>query len=492
MGFKVDTSFLRYLTMGAMGVRVVKDQLVSLGFRPIELERYCDSNKIWTQKVKRLRLPDLVCIKTGLRVEVRTKTNLSISMSDTPNNPDRAWDAGLRGEDVIAFIKCFDRDTVFTPADSAVYFQVEDLKNSEGSSNLGQAKSASEGAERTRTWPSIVSSRDGTVRDIIDDKLKVSWDADSNRPEKNYTYTLKGKNVYVSVSGKFKAESSIIAGAPTSLTNLSSHLTRNYSPINDLESIDTIDRYTAIKSIPHLDNIPNNAIRLLEHLLENEKDDRVALEAAGSATFLGSQSGQDLLSKFIWCNDERPDLRMEAVFILSELKNLFSRQQLLQIASSDKFQSDELRQAAVWGLGKSGLKAYKDLIPFIDDDDGDVALHAISAFGSDTPETVIKDLTQKLAIGNPRQAAASSKALTIISGHTVIDTLVRAYNNKPEQPEWIIATLGQINIELLNKRIGDAELMQKLTPIILANNTNNWLVDENISDDMRFLLKQNL
>ena len=65
VGFKVDSSFLRFVTMGAIGVRAAVPILRSAGFRPIELERYCSSNKIWTTKVKRLRVPDLLCVKTA-------------------------------------------------------------------------------------------------------------------------------------------------------------------------------------------------------------------------------------------------------------------------------------------------------------------------------------------------------------------------------------------------------------------------------------------
>src|SRR3954467_9214912 len=108
MGFKADTSFLRYLTMGALGARHVIKELKEFGFLPIELERYCTSNKIWATKVKRLRLPDLLCVRTGLRVEVRAKSDLKIRMSDAPNNPDRRWDTGLRDDDVTALIACFD------------------------------------------------------------------------------------------------------------------------------------------------------------------------------------------------------------------------------------------------------------------------------------------------------------------------------------------------------------------------------------------------
>ena len=70
--------------MGAAGARQVMSQMTAAGFQPIELERYCTSNKIWTTKVKRLRLPDILCVRTGTRIEVRAKSDLKIRMSDAP------------------------------------------------------------------------------------------------------------------------------------------------------------------------------------------------------------------------------------------------------------------------------------------------------------------------------------------------------------------------------------------------------------------------
>lgn len=56
---------------------------------------------------------------------------------------------------------------------------------------------------------------------------------------------------------------------------------------------------------------------------------------------------------------------------------IFARHQLVSVAGSSKLQGDEIRQAAVWGLGKAGLNAYEELLPFIADPNEDVALHAI-------------------------------------------------------------------------------------------------------------------
>lgn len=80
--FKSDVSFLEKISIGATGTKKVFENLKSLGHAPIELERGSMSFKIWKGiKIKRVRVPDILCVKCGKRVESRAKTNLAISMS---------------------------------------------------------------------------------------------------------------------------------------------------------------------------------------------------------------------------------------------------------------------------------------------------------------------------------------------------------------------------------------------------------------------------
>ena len=150
-----------------------------------------------------------------------------------------------------------------------------------------------------------------------------------------------------------------------------------------------VDRYAAAKQCVSVTINWHVAVAELENMLAAETEDRIRLEAAGSAVGLGSSLGEEEVASFIWDNEDRPDLRMEAVLILSELERTsFTHEQLTAMASDQRFKGDEIRQAAVWGLGKTGLKSYVDLLPFIDDLDENVALHAIGAFGADTSDTV--------------------------------------------------------------------------------------------------------
>src|SRR6266699_648648 len=101
--FKTDESFLEKIAIGATGTRRTFDDLKNQGHDPMELERGSMSFKIWKAiKVKRVRVPDILCLRCGRRVESRAKTNMEISMSHSSSNPERGWDFGLEDSDMVA------------------------------------------------------------------------------------------------------------------------------------------------------------------------------------------------------------------------------------------------------------------------------------------------------------------------------------------------------------------------------------------------------
>jgi hypothetical protein len=492
MGFKTDTSFLRFLSMGARAVHRAMGILAEQGFRPIELERYCGSNKIWATKVKRLRLPDVLCVNTGLRVEVRAKTDLKIRMSDAPQNPARIWDAGNRDDDVVAFVACFDTVDGPEPAQNAVFFNISSLRNAVAESKLGPPKSASEGAERDRTWPAIIPSRDGRVLEVTPEKIIVEFN-DGGGPARRQTYTLRGKTPYVAPGETFTAETTILAGAPTSLADLRLPLQQTYTPLNDLASLEAVDRYAAVKALRFREDPRAQIVPALEDLLRREAEQRVALEAAGTAAALDSELGRERISQLIWHNDDRPDLRMEAIFILTELgPNPFTREQLHRIARDPVFEGQEARQAAVWGLGKAGLKSYEDLLAFIDHADENTALHAIAGFGADTSQAVIDRLVHDLVASDPRRAPAASEALRIIGTEAVLRTVITAAQAQQIVPGWILATLGRLPSEQVRQQLHDSPLLERVAPMLLIASGANWLSSDIATADIAFLLKQNL
>lgn len=492
MGFKDDIEFLQNISMGAIGVLKTMAYLSSNGFEPIELERFATSNKVWATKVKRLRLPDILCVKTGLRVEVRAKGKLQIAMSDTPTNNDRLWDAGLRDHDLAAFL-AFRKIGLgkFEVLCNPICFSIASLRESVNMSSLSSRKAVSEGAELTRIWKSTVPTKSGKILEITEDKIKTEWHLGDGKTRK-WTYRLEGKKSYFSAGEYFEGESSFLSGAPDPPINIQTFLNQDYDPLNDLSSNLPFDRYAAVKALRFRKDILNSSKPAILKALEIESEERVLLETAASGIALGLHEAQECLLSFIY-EREREDLKMEAVFILTELKNQFSEEELFKIAQDkDKvFSKSELRPAAVWGLGKAGTKSYDKLLQFIDDENPDVATHAITGFDKDVPTVTIDHLVSLLLCGSRRTAAAASEVLRIIGTEHVITSLLSASNNTSEFSEWVIATLGRISN--VSNYLSESDYVYKfIRPLIILSEDENWLTHEIEAEKIRLLLKQNI
>ena len=300
--------------MGALGARRVRELMTGAGLWPIELERYSCSNKIWSTKVKRLRLPDLLCVRTGLRVEVRAKSKLAIKMSDAVNNPDRRWNSGLGGGDVIAFVLVHegDDDTLIA-SDNAQLFWGEDLVATESQSRLGPPKSASEGAARDREWPSIVATRNGVVQTVGAEQITTRLEG-----SRSQIYQLRGKAAYVASGEPFLAGSQFLAGVPRRKAIFPTPLEPAWNPRPLLHSQLPIDRYVAVKALGVIGNTSD--IAAIVEIAEHDEEGRVALEAAAAFVRLGSEHGLQLLRDTI-NHPQIEYLRMEAILALSEFRD---------------------------------------------------------------------------------------------------------------------------------------------------------------------------
>lgn len=105
--FKSDEEFLTYVSMGAYGVRQVLTDLKRQGHIPVLLERGSDDFKLWKQtRIKGMRVPDVLCVNNGRRIESRAKTAFEISGSHSPTNAERSWDFGLADGDYMAIPVC--------------------------------------------------------------------------------------------------------------------------------------------------------------------------------------------------------------------------------------------------------------------------------------------------------------------------------------------------------------------------------------------------
>ncbi len=175
--FKTDESFLEKIAIGATGTRQTFANLREQGHEPIELERGSMSFKIWKAiKIKRLRVPDILCVRCARRVESRAKTRLEVSMSHSLADPDRGWDASLAHDDRVAFVYCEKTGTgpVDWSADPRIqYVQVKVLRQAWAArqTRTERAKGAQEGFEVRVTWPTALASAEGKVERVDADGI---------------------------------------------------------------------------------------------------------------------------------------------------------------------------------------------------------------------------------------------------------------------------------------------------------------------------------
>lgn len=178
--FKGDVSFLEKISAGAIGTSRVFDDLKKKGHFPIELERGSMSFKIWKKiKIKRVRVPDILCVKCGKRVESRAKTDLQVTMSHSISDPERGWDAGLNDNDFIAFVKCTksgDHPIDWKADELVQYVNVKTMREAlrNNSVLIEKPKGATEGFEARLTWPSAIAKADGLVTSIDRDCWRSS------------------------------------------------------------------------------------------------------------------------------------------------------------------------------------------------------------------------------------------------------------------------------------------------------------------------------
>ena len=116
-------------------------------------------------------------------------------------------------------------------------------------------------------------------------------------------------------------------------------------------------------------------------------------------------------------------------------------------------------------------------------------MHAIVAFGNDTPEGVIRTLVRELSMDDQGRSAAASESLRVIGNETVLRLLVEAARSGHD---WILATLGRLPPALVRRALEGSGLLTQVAPILLLSEGANWLASEDRVVDLAFLVKQNL
>jgi hypothetical protein len=356
--FKSDESFLRKLSIGAAGTVKTFDDLRRQGHAPIELERGSMSFKIWrkTIKRKRIRMPDILCLRCARRFESRGKTDLAISMSHSQSDAQRAWDTGLDDGDFVAVVPVFEGDagnpTDWIASDPVQYARVGDLRASFNARQVyvSGRKGVEEGSEIRITWPSAIAAEAGSVESVNSKTMRLRFD--SGRAGRVSLERPRGRLRSLIGAGQrfhqFQVLASVVAlsavcpcaGGATVETYISR-----------AASVSLTDRYMAVKALKYFD-VPEARLVLAERLQDPAEDIYVKVEAGAALLARGDEAGGAFFDQLL--TTAHASHRLEGAIVLGDVGTTTAGA-LLRRTLADPAEHPDVRAAAAWSLGEIGL-----------------------------------------------------------------------------------------------------------------------------------------
>jgi len=460
LAFKPDSSFFRKIAIGAIGTRAVCADLAGYGHEVVELERGSTDTKLWKDvKRKRVRIPDLVCTKCGLRVESRAKTSADLSMSHSPSDEARAWDFGMVDRDVVAFPVCVAAEETYwcsgrlkdalaywrernwvhwEPRGRINYFTVEAFRSTP--SSRSSTKGVTEGSETIIAWNARFSSRTGRVDAVSPDRVTVRRASDGHR----HSWKVAGSLQPRVIEGEEVLEHQVLASdvPPLPAAQLACPgrlVDRHIAQL--LQSRERTLRFTGVK-LARLRG--DRAFQADVSALSDDADEDVyvRLEAASYLTSVCGMAAHDLFRAHCDCADRRTQL--EAVIALGEA-GTDDAVTYLSCILDDNARPYFLRSAAAWSLSRVNKPwAFERLIRAFSDVDRDVreeALDGIIAIGGPAVPLLAAGLRatdSAIAAG----CAESLRRQRDLPDH-VIDELVQELRTGTN-PVWTTWLLGHL------------------------------------------------
>jgi len=424
--FKSDDSFLQKLAIGASGTNATISRLREMGFNPIELERGSTGFKIWKKiKIKRVRVPDILCLNTGLRFESRGKTKSEISMSHSLNDPKRAWDAGMRDDDfvsIVVFEQNDDSPINFKRVSPVHFINVKDMRNAFASEqiSISRPKGVEEGSEIRVFWPSASANQKSLVTEVGLSKINLTQLPTGKRQ----TIQLNRGKGKILLKPQVKAGDTvevnqIVASTVEVCTSLThpTPVNENYF-IDKLASVNLSERYAAAKAMRHRGY--TNAKQFLEsRVKDTEEDIYVQLEAAAALAAYDNTLGWEFMeSKLCSPIFTIPlETQLETIIVASEIQNNRSEHLLIGVLS-DPNRDVELRAGAAWALGQFASATS--------------ATALVNTFNLSSLEIKVEAARALLRIADPQIP-------------TLVDMLKTSDPSKRDGISWVLARTGKFD-----------------------------------------------
>jgi len=481
--YKSDVSFLEKISLGAVGTRKVFEDVTAQGHSPIELERGSMSFKIWKQiKIKRVRVPDILCINCDKRVESRAKTNLEITMSHSVSTPERGWDFGLEDDDYIALVKCVkggEKPTDWVAEEPVQYVQVGSMREAYNK-NLAFAekpKGATEGFEIRVTWPSSLASDHGEV--TLVNSQKIQYRGSTSGRIITLLLSKRGATLEPRVRvGDTVRKNQIVASVVPVVQRFNCRKTTSTKYYLDmLDSTSLSDRYVSAKALAHFPS--DAAADTLSKTVRNEREHiYVRLEAASSLLKMGHTEYLSFFKGLL--SDQYLENRLECVIVLGEIDSDKSCDLLIGTLL-DSNQHPEIRAGAAWSLGElKNKKATEALVKVFNEVEKTIreeAARALMRFG----DLYSKDITSLIPRSTEEERAGIAWALSK-SGRFEIRDLIPSMSDDEARKwiAWIIGTQDQAKyisqIEQLKRK--DQEVYFAVT--VLWKILSSWIAELDI------------
>ncbi len=413
--FKSDDSFLKKIAVGAAGTNATISQLKQMGFIPIELERGSTGFKIWKKiKIKRVRVPDILCLKTGLRFESRGKTKPEISMSHSLRDPKRAWDAGMRENDDIPI----DLKQV-----SPVHFvSVREMRHafSTGQYSITKPKGVEEGSEIRVIWTSSAANLKSNVTEVEPGRISLTPIPEARRQ----TIRLNRSNginllPQVQIGDTVEANQIVASVVPVHIQLTCPPPVDETYFIERLTNVNMSERYAASKALRYSAYSASAKAMLEARMNDSDEDIYVQLEAAAALAARNHQNGWDFLENKLRSTIMAVplEIQLETVIVTSEIPNERSEQLLIEVLR-DAGRDDELRAGAAWALGQ---------------------------FASSTSATALVDTFDSSTLYIKVEAARALLRIAEPQIPHLINLLKSVSHNKRDGISWALARTGNFN-----------------------------------------------
>ena len=485
--FKSDDSFLKKLAIGAAGTNSTINRLKAMGFKPIELERGSTGFKIWKKiKIKRVRVPDILCLKTGIRFESRGKTKVEISMSHSLSDPKRAWDAGMRDDDIVSIV-VFEQNND-SPIDlkqiSPVHFvSVKEMRRAfaAGQVSITKPKGVEEGSEIRVMWTCAAANQRSSVLSVEPGKISLSPIPLARRQ----TIQLSRGKGKITLLPQVKADeivevNQIVASVVPVNTKLQCPTSVGEAYfIDKLASVNLSERYAAAKALRYRGYATAKSV-LESRMNDADEDIYVQLEAAAALAAYDDPNGWEFIEKKLRSPVMTVPLetQLETVIVASEIPKSRSEQLLIEVLR-DSQRDEELRAGAAWALGQfASATSATALVDTFNSSPLEIKVEAARALLR-IAEPQIPHLIDLLKNGDPAKRDGLSWVLARTGQFNPSDIVVGADDNLRK---WVSYVVGYGKDNFVQ---GDVDVICKADPEVYFAASVLWQIVESWIHDLR-------